>query len=203
MTVATWVLAVATVLLAAGAIVTVYYARRAFLDQAAELSELRKQGEDQHKVNEKQVTVLELQTRELSESLDERKRQAEEQRRAQAETIDLTWDAMPGSSMVVVINGSRRPIRSVTCVVYPESSDLTLPPASWGEMFPPTRERDGWTLRDTTDDGPQIIYALRAGGRAGFAFPRPRHALREAEVQFNDDAGLRWALNNELHLRQL
>jgi malate synthase len=216
----TAITAIATVVLALGAVITSIFAIRAFGKQSAELGVLQKQAKDQadqlsiqreqaadqRKVNEKQVTVLELQARELAESLDERKRQAEEQRRAQAESVDLTWTDIaddPGSSLVVVINDSRRPIRSVTCVVYPEASDQTLDPTLWAEMYPPTAERAGWTFRDPAADGRPVIYALRAGGRAGFRFPRVRQDLQEAEVQFNDDAGLRWALNNELHLRGL
>lgn len=202
----TAVTAIATVVLAVGAVITAIFAIRAFRKQSAELRVLQQQADDQRKVNEKQTPVLELQARELAESLDERKRQAEEQRRAQAESVDLTWTDIAddlGSSLVVVINDSRRPIRSVTCAVYPEASDRTLAPALWAEMDPPTAARDGWTFRDPSGDGHPVIYALRAGGRAGFRFPQSREELQGAEVQFSDDADLRWALNNELQLRRL
>jgi hypothetical protein len=143
--------------------------------------------------------LLDGQLRELAD----RQRSAE---REQAESVDLTWNDLdddPGSSLVVIINGSRRPIRSVMCVVYPESSDRTLPSIRCAEMYPPILERGGWTFPDPPGASGSMIYALRADGRAGFKLPRARKKLLEAEVQFNDDAGLRWALNNELHLRRL
>ena len=69
-------------------------------------------------------------------------------------------------------------------------------------MYPPTRDRGGWTFPELASDEP-MIYALRAGGRAGFNFPQYRQEVLEAEVRFNDDAGLRWVLDNELHLKRL
>lgn len=52
-----------------GAIVTAWYARRAFKTQSKELAELQAEGAEQRKVNEKQIAVLELQLRELDASL--------------------------------------------------------------------------------------------------------------------------------------
>ena len=169
-----------------------------FAVAAYELNLQRRQFAEEFSRRAARDELLDGQLRELAD----RQRSAE---REQAVSIDLTWNDLdddPGSSLVVVINGSRRPVRSVTCVVYPESSDRTLPPSSCAEMYPPTPERGGWTFPNRGADGP-MIYALRAGGRAGFKFPRSRQELLEAEVQFNDDAGLRWGLSNELYLRRL
>ena len=170
-----------------------------FAVAAYELNLQRRQFAEEFSRRSARDELLDGQLRELAD----RQRSAE---REQAESIDLTWDDLdddPGGSLVVVINGSRRPIRSVRCVVYPESSDRTLPPSRCAEMNPPTLERGGWTFPDPTGAGGSMIYALRAGGRAGFKFPQSRQELLEAEVQFNDDAGLRWVLNNELHLTRL
>src|SRR6266851_4366122 len=101
LTVPTWTAAIATVVLAIGAIVTVYFAKRAFDEQSKELGVLqeqakdqadqldvqREQADDQRKVNEKQTTVLELQAKELQASIDQRELQAAEQRRAQAARV--------------------------------------------------------------------------------------------------------------------
>lgn len=105
---AAWMTAVATGLLAAFAVVTAWYARKAFREQAKELGVLQRQVETtrdmlevqsdqldyqqrqfnaQKALNAKQTTVLELQARELEGSLDERKRQAGEQRQAQASQV--------------------------------------------------------------------------------------------------------------------
>jgi hypothetical protein len=170
-----------------------------FTVAAYELNLQRRQFAEEFSRHAARDELLDGQLRELAD----RQRSAE---REQAESIDLTWndpDDDRGSSVVVVINGSRRPIRSVTCVVYPESSDRTLPPSGCAEMYPPTHERHGWAFPSPTGSESPMIYALRAGGRAGFKFPRSKQELLEAEVQFNDDAGLRWVLNNELHLRRL
>jgi hypothetical protein len=110
--------------------------------------------------------LLDEQLRELAD----RQRSAE---REQAESIDVTWDDIdddPGSSLVMVINGSRRPIRRVTCVVYPEASAQTLAPTRRAEMLAPTYAPDGWAFRDPTIAGHPVIFALRGGGRAGFTF---------------------------------
>jgi hypothetical protein len=44
---------------------------------------------------------------------------------------------------------------------------------------------------------------LRAGGQAGFLMPEPPGPGQRALVRFTDDAGLRWQLDNELHLERL
>jgi len=105
---AAWITAVATGVLAAFAVVTAWYARKAFREQAKELGVLQRQAETtrdmlevqsdqldyqqqqfdaQKDLNAKQTTVLELQGKELQASLGERKRQAAEQRQAQASQV--------------------------------------------------------------------------------------------------------------------
>jgi hypothetical protein len=104
--VATQITAVATAILAAGAIVTAVFAILAFRKQSAEVTTLQQQAEDQQKltsqqaellniqsgqlelqrqglgeqrkVNVKQAEVMDLQARELGESLKQRKDEAEE-----------------------------------------------------------------------------------------------------------------------------
>jgi hypothetical protein len=99
----TWITAIATAGLLAGAIVTAIYAIRAFRAQAKEISDqarmLEVQSEqlaEQRKLTNLQTPVLELQATELRESLDERKREAEQRkrdaeqsRRAQASKVYL------------------------------------------------------------------------------------------------------------------
>jgi hypothetical protein len=68
--------------------------------------------------------LLDAQLRELDQRETARQRE-------QAEDIDLTWKDMPsapGESLVVVINGSRRPIRSVSCVAWVGDSKERLAP---------------------------------------------------------------------------
>ena len=91
--------AAGTIVLAVFAIVTAWYARRAFLKQSkkvsdqAEMLELqRRQLAEQEKTTAKQVEVLELQAVDLRESLNERKQEAEDRRRAQAAQV-AAWFA--------------------------------------------------------------------------------------------------------------
>jgi|SRR5215472_7262012 len=112
---AAWLTAGATALLAIFAIVTAWYARQAFGEQSEEVRTLREQAadqqeltrqqaellkvqsgqldlqrqqlEDQQQANAKQAEVMALQAQELRESLAEREREAENQRRAQASKI--------------------------------------------------------------------------------------------------------------------
>ena len=112
---ATQLTAVATTVLAAFAIVTAWYARRAFLRQSQEVRAIeqqvqggqeltrqqaelikiqaeqfalqRQQFDEQRQVNARQAEVFELQATELRESLDERKREAEQRRNEQAARV--------------------------------------------------------------------------------------------------------------------
>jgi hypothetical protein len=108
---AAWLTAGATMLLAVFAVVTAWYARKAFQAQGQEVATLQRQATDQaqmlevqsaqldaqrdqfheqQKINEAQTGVLKLQAEELRESLAERKRVEEDQRRAQASKV-ATW----------------------------------------------------------------------------------------------------------------
>jgi hypothetical protein len=107
---ATQLTAIAAAILALFAIVTTYYARRAFLKQSQEVRAIEQQVKDQEepsrqqaellkvqsgqlelqrhqfdeqrKVNERQSEVIELQAKELRESLYQREREALERRSA-------------------------------------------------------------------------------------------------------------------------
>ena len=116
---ALWVTAIATGLLAIFAIVTAAFAIKAFGKQSEEVRAIQRQVQDQETlisqqaellkvqsgqlemqrhqldeqraINAKQTEVLELQARELTESLDERKREMEGRRRAQAIRVFI-WE---------------------------------------------------------------------------------------------------------------
>jgi hypothetical protein len=114
--------AVGTVVLAVFAIVTAWYARRAYLAQS-------KQLQDQITLNKEQTGVLKLQARELDESLTERKREREERHRAQASRVFIWQGRGPilsgppaalarganggGSVVAHVVNTSEQPIYDV------------------------------------------------------------------------------------------
>jgi|ERR1700722_3438738 len=115
--------AAGTFILAAFAIVTAWYARKAFLKQSQEvraiesqvadgqqltrqqgelikiqtgqLEALRGQLEEQRKASDAQAEVLELQASELRESLEERKCSAEKERRGQAALVTAWFASFP------------------------------------------------------------------------------------------------------------
>jgi hypothetical protein len=121
---ATILAAIATVVLAVGAIVTGVFAWLAFRKQSQEVAAIerqvtdeqeltRQQGElikiqagqlealrgqlgEQRKAGDAQAEVLKLQASELQESLKERERQAEQARRSQAARVFLTDDRFKG-----------------------------------------------------------------------------------------------------------
>jgi hypothetical protein len=101
--VAAWVSALAAVILAVFAIVTAKYAKKAFLEQSKEVRDqarmLQVQSDqlaEDRKVNAEQIRVLGLQAKELQESQDERKRQAELGRSYQARFVFLTEEPFGG-----------------------------------------------------------------------------------------------------------
>lgn len=115
LTLPTWIGAIATVVLAVGAIITSVFAIRAFrkqgeelvvikaqakdqqalIEQQAEMIQVqsgqleiqRRQFDDQQRANASQAAVLDLQAKELEESLAERQRDREERHRDQATRI--------------------------------------------------------------------------------------------------------------------
>jgi hypothetical protein len=123
LTAPTWITAVATVILGAGAIVTAIFAilafrkqslevrllqqgaagQQALIEQQAEAIRLqanqidlqRQQFSDQQDISRQQAGVLELQAAELQASLEERKRDAKERRRTQASQVFITQEIRP------------------------------------------------------------------------------------------------------------
>lgn len=126
--------------------------------------------------------------------------------RQQAEHIDLTWEniqSAPSESLAVVINGSRRPIRNVSCVAWVGDPKERLVSRYAAEMRPIDFPRQAFAMPEQTPDSWMTIYALRAGGRAGFRFATEVSDDDETEVEFTDDAGCRWSLTSGLHLSLL
>jgi TATA-binding protein-associated factor Taf7 len=108
---ATQITAVATAVLAAGAIVTAVFAYLAFGKQSQEVRTLDREARDQAKLleiqssrldaqreqltdqqtlNKQQTEVLALQAKELAESMAQRKREADDRHRAQAARVFIT-----------------------------------------------------------------------------------------------------------------
>lgn len=178
---------------------------------AVALVQLHQQGQvikGEIERNKRRDELLDGQLRELEQREDSRIRE-------QAESVDVTWtdiDAEPGYSLVVVINGSRRPIRDVGCVAYLDEGPAgqqsrTAAPDYCAEMLPVDFPKaGGWVMPKMGENPVMSLEVLRPGGRAGFRF----HVLSadclkaggEAEALFTDDAGARWSLSSYLSLGQ-
>lgn len=150
---ATQLAAVATAALAVFAIVTAYYAPKAFRSQSKEVSDqaemlkvqaemLKVQSEqfaEQQEIYAEQIRVLKLQAAELRESLDERKREAEQRRSAQAAKVFMSQDIgeifrqedddgpESISVSVTVVNTSDRPIYDTGLDWRPRRYDDFIP----------------------------------------------------------------------------
>jgi hypothetical protein len=126
--------------------------------------------------------------------------------REQAEAVDLAWSAEGRrETFVKVSNKSRRPIRGLDCrIVSEEDGGLIALPVQAGEM---QEEKllsgSDWVLPKNGVAPGKWCNVLRSGGYAGFLMPEPPDSGQRAIVRFTDDAGLRWQLDNELHLERL
>jgi hypothetical protein len=119
---AAWVTAIATAGLLVGAIVTAWYAIRTFTIQASQLKLLEVQRRDDQALTRQQIAVLELQGRQIRQSLAEREAQAARDRAAQAQHI-MVWQSRdrvgsePGGPYWVVVahveNRSEEPVTEV------------------------------------------------------------------------------------------
>jgi hypothetical protein len=129
---ATVFVAIATTVLAVGAFITAVFAILAFRkqskevgDQASMLKVQSGQLEEQRKINTEQTEVLQLQATELRESIEERKRETEQRRRAQASRVFI-WEErgedevnFPAGSppapwvTAYVVNTSQQPVYNV------------------------------------------------------------------------------------------
>jgi hypothetical protein len=167
------VTAIATVVLAAFAFITAILASLAFWKQLREVHDqaqmLKVESEElaeQRKLNAEQAKVLELQAADLRESLEERKREADEQHRAQAARV--------------FIGASRDSAYHVTAVV--NLSDL------------PAYDAQIWY--SSNPDSPYTVGTVLPGERAhaerARQFRYPRKAIEAAVLTFRDAAGVRW-----------
>jgi hypothetical protein len=211
--------AAATVVLAVFAIVTAWYARRAFLKQSQEVAAIerqvadgqqltRQQGElikiqagqfeEQRKASGAQAEVLGLQAAELRESLAERTRQAEQARRAQASRVFLTEDPFSGRSGrstaaygEFIGVGSKPP--SVTATVHNTSDQ-------------PIYDAELYWRRGSAGYGepnPEAVGTLLPGATHASTRPFPHGTNMEvsgAVLHFRDASGTKWTRRPDGHL---
>lgn len=217
--ISTAVLAFATIVLAAFAIVTAYYARKAFREQSKEVKDQAAMLEVQSRRLADQRKINKLQARELRASIAERARQRRIAEREQADAVLFEWwpsshvlilgtSGSPigtsPSAVLAVDNESRRRILDVTCRLEP----------SEGAGFALAAERTGTLTEGKTSahramminpaEGRTVPLA-RPGTRFGFliGFDLDAHPDVRLAVRFTDDAGLHWQIDQDLHLEPL
>lgn len=137
---------------------------------------------------------LRQQQDEIAKAAEEAAERAEERLRQQAEDVDVQVRAGSTEVVVDVNNNSRRPIRNVTCRIQSRVDDASLvrvrvyyPPWPIGGRIP------------VTESGTEA-RVVRAKWMTAFSASTPRTADVLAVVWFTDDAGLRWQLDEDMHL---
>lgn len=130
-----------------------------------------------------------------------------------AEGVDVTWDdntEQQNTSLVVVINESKRPIFGVVVRGHVVQDPASLLPAlRAGEIYPSSIPASlapwpgSWTFRDGSPG--DRLESLRPGGRGAFScgFPRPPAPGGRVFVRFTDDRHLHWQVDQHLHLERL
>lgn len=128
----------------------------------------------------------------------------------------LSEDEREPIHMIVVINGSKRPIRDVACRISVTDRThygiLDAPPEAYGTM--PNAEgitggADTFVFHNSTDlRGPVPLPQsgfLRPGHKRAFAwrFPTSQYPGYGFSVRFTDDTGLQWEITVDLHLEKL
>ena len=179
---ATDITAVATAVLAIGAIITAILAGLAFRKQAEEVKLLSRQLDDQQALAKQQAEALALQAQQLDlnrqqlaeqhRDLSQRERLLERQ---QANAVDLVvWPAKnlprePSTCLAVIFNRSARPIRDVRCRIElgekrePHFMTWLGVNVAWHE----DSERLGTWERFGRTEGPVV---MRGGSAHGFEF---------------------------------
>lgn len=183
LTVATWIGAIATAILAVGAIITVYFARKAFNAQSQQLR-------DQQEVSKKMAEVLQLQGSELRESLGERLR-------AQAAQIFIEVDRIPPVTEVAAGPGQEAAGQQrwrLSAKVHNTS------------MQPIYDLYVIWQLGTVRMGKPDPMARLMPGHDASFDRTGPEAtapgspidpAMLGAFLAFRDVAGVRWAVRED------
>ena len=139
--------------------------------QSGQLEVQRQQLDDQRAINASQAEVMELQAQELRESLDERKREAEARRAAQASQVFI-WvqlvDTEPPVFEAHVVNSSHQAIYD-----------------------PEVR----WYRGPASDGKPRLLHTIMPGAEATarHKFPSDTNiAVIYSVVRFRDAAGVTW-----------
>jgi hypothetical protein len=183
-TLPTWIAAIATVVLAVGAGLTVWYAKKAFDLQSQELAEARQDRADQQALNRQQIAVLSLQAQDLRASLGERERAATLERDRQARQVigwqeHFTSDPRLSQPETALYGGKPVVAASVQNTSSEPVYDVRI---TWHRAGSPEGEAD-------------VSGDLMPGDTTTLYREPPEHAVYGtlgADVRFRDARGVRW-----------
>jgi hypothetical protein len=170
-----------------------------------QLRDQQRQFAVEAKRNEKRDKLLESQLAEAAE-------RANSSRRQQAEQVYLkgfpVWTGKEG--MAEVGNGSHRPIRDVICRLYLDGRPVLPSGFTVGLRFEPpfstvNRQLELVTKPASEDDldlANGRYRNLLAGEAIRASFPAEAQTVGDVTylVRFTDDAGVRWQLDEDMHL---
>ena len=151
----TWLGALATAGLLVGGYFTALYAKRAFGEQAKEVKLIQDQLAEERGFNRRQAAVLDLQARDLRESLEERKRESDLRHRYQAVRVFPHVEIMPGEPtryFVIVKNASNLPVYNVFPAMHYRLSSSSRGSHNFPEHLKPAL-MPGDTLRLPAEGG--------------------------------------------------
>jgi hypothetical protein len=170
----------------------------------------------------KQAQQVDLQGRQLDLQAQVIADQIRLQERQQADQVDVAGRPTDGAQaavlppdkgepvhMVVVTNGSTRPIREVACKIEVIGADPSIRHDKqadvYGLMMPyalgPAAQAETFVFGERTG----TIPVLRAGQKAAFvwSFTVALYPRFSVWLRFTDDAGLHWEITTDLHLQKL
>jgi hypothetical protein len=138
--------------------------------------------------------------------------------REQANMIDLIWLSegvrlsydsssgvtrmRPGQQVVVVVNNSKRPVRKLSAEGQDSSGSWVRPDLAGPSAVTSAGTRFAYQINDLTPY--RTLRILHAGTRHGFVFDLD--AVEDVggyRIEFSDDAGLRWRIDQDLHLEKI
>jgi hypothetical protein len=185
--------AIATAVLAVFAIVTAYYARKAFLKQSQEVRAIERQVKDQEELTRQQAELLGIQSGQLKLQQQQLDEQRAERRRAQATRILISAEPRPdprtsesagpiSTSYVTVRNTSSQPIYDLR-FLFRESD------GEWTQLSDPPDQAD------VLMPGKQYDYPVDVEIPYVAFIADP--SLVAAGVVFRDASGVHWHLYSD------
>jgi hypothetical protein len=151
--------------------------------------------EHRHTYDRQPRRVRRPQQAEFKKAAEEARERADMTQREQAEQVELELNRGSAELAVMVINGSRRPIRHITSEIKSRVDDGSLPAVVTKRYAPRKPEGTGPWLPIPMSGSEFDV--LRAGWRAAWEFRLDLHSDSLAVMWFTDDAGLRWQLDED------